>query len=246
MRRSILFGSIVLFLSGCVGNPEEHLNCHRINWHRLGYLDGSNGNYRQNLKNAFPSCGSNIIVNRAQYRAGWLQGVKEYCLPKNGMRLGEEGKMYNNVCPSNQIGAFDKAWRNGLKTYCVPHNGYKLGLKGKDFPNFCPPNLNSAFHRAYRRGEQHYQQLAAIETKLNNIKSQLSQVHQERKKTQHLLRSTRTAYSHQAFSPQKQYQIQQINIKVKRLIAKEKTLRVEKEKRQTQYKLLKKAFLKMD
>ena len=241
-----LLGSMIVLLTGCAEYSNNRVKCAHINWYRLGYQDGKQGNYQQNLALAFPSCSSKVIVDKPQYQAGWKLGLKAYCTPRNAMRLGQAGEMYNNLCPDSQIASFDKAWRSGLRQFCTPDNGYMLGLNGKDFLSFCAPDLNPAFHRAYRRGAEHYQQLSNIMDKLSKTSAELNNIHQQRMEVQQHLNKMQSNYVKQSFSPQTQYQIQKMTIKEEHLATKEKSLTAKKEKYQNRYNSMKRTFLKMD
>lgn len=248
MRRIglLIITSLPMLLTACAENPNNTVNCNRINWYRLGLKDGSEGSYRQNLAHSFPACGASITVDKEQYHAGWSMGVKEYCTPKNGFRLGEAGKMYNNICHTSEISAFDKAWREGVKKFCMPHNGYMLGLDGKDFPGFCPSNLKPAFHRAYNRGAEHYHQLSGVKTKLDKVTTEIERVQKERQQARHQLRMMRLQYSKKSFSPQTQYKMRKLSLKIKRLAQKRTALKVEQKKYESRYNSMRQAFLRMD
>ena len=46
-------------------------------------------------------------------------GLREYCTPSNGYRLGTKGNRYNGVCPPDLAPAFRYAMQEGQKLYAL-------------------------------------------------------------------------------------------------------------------------------
>ena len=161
-----------LLLAGCV--PHMTLQqCQSMNWHHAGYQDGMHGKNQRDLNRSIADCAKfNISVNTKQYNKGWHFGVRQYCKPANGMRLGTSGQNYNHICPANMAPAFEKAWRHGLKRYCIPSTGYNLGRSGKPFPNFCSPKQVVKFRNSYDSGRRIYDAGKSVQASIDSIDAQ--------------------------------------------------------------------------
>jgi len=210
----------VCLLSSCASTQTGTDKCRNVAWNHLGHQDAIHGKDKQILNKTFAHCGPNVRINKKAYNKGWKQGITVYCSSRNGLRLGMRGKLYNNICPDNQISAFDKAWKQGLRDYCTPSNGYVRGLEGKSFPGYCAPDLNVAFKISYNHGRRIYQRLAKLKTKYEKINTQVQTIKSDIQSKEKLLRGLEEAFAHQPFSPQRQYKIQTIKIRVKRLATK--------------------------
>ena len=211
---------LVILLASCASTPGTVDQCHNINWHRLGYQDGVHGKDKSNLQQAFADCGPNLVINKTAYDKGWNQGIRLYCTSRNGLTLGMQGKLYNNICPSHQASAFDKAWHEGIRDYCIPSNGFKRGLEGTPFPGYCPPDQNLAFRRAYDRAYPIYQRLVKLKDEYDQLNTQVQNIQTDIKAKELALRELENEFTRQSFSPKKQYQIQKEKIAIKRLASK--------------------------
>ncbi len=209
-----------LLLSSCATTQTEVQKCRNTDWHHLGYQDGIGGRNKKDLKKVFADCGPTLVINKSAYDKGWQQGVKRYCTSRNGLSLGMQGKLYNNICPDNKISTFDKAWKQGLRDYCIPSNGYIRGFEGKSFPGYCAPDQNVAFKKAYKRGHRVYQRLAKLKDEYDKLNTQVQHIQDDIQSKEKTLRDLEQAFSNQPFSPQKQYRIQKNKIYIKQLATK--------------------------
>lgn len=207
-------------LSSCASTQTGTDKCSNVRWNHLGYQDASHGKNKRNLKKDFADCGSNLVIDKTAYRKGWQRGIKLYCTPRNGLILGMQGRIYNNICPDNRISAFDTAWKHGLRDYCTPSKGYKRGLAGKAFPGYCAPELNVAFKRSYTRGHRIYQRLAKLKDAYEKIDRQVKKIKSEIQSKENRVQALEEAFAHQPFNPRRQYQIQKDKIRTKRLTKK--------------------------
>src|SRR5215470_12711004 len=53
------------------------------------------------------------------YQAGRAQGLREYCKPANGYRLGSNGASYDGVCPADLERDFLSAYDAGQQFYTL-------------------------------------------------------------------------------------------------------------------------------
>lgn len=161
-------------LSSCMPHLSQQ-QCQTMNWHQVGYGDGSQGSFQRNLNPAIADCAKfQLTVNTDAYAKGWRAGTRSYCNPNRAYQLGSNGITYNPVCPSDLSGAFSNAWHRGLRRYCVGNTGYNLGRSGKPFPSFCAPDQVNAFRNAYDAGHRRHQQQENLQSNLDSVNAQIS------------------------------------------------------------------------
>lgn len=119
MRSSIFLLILALILGACAGRSTVSENqCAAGDWRTLGYRDGANGYRSSRLLDHQDAClDHDIVPDRGAYMAGWERGIREYCEPNNGFRVGENGWQHNNACPTDLRADFQKAWLEGRKLY---------------------------------------------------------------------------------------------------------------------------------
>lgn len=210
---------LIPLLSACAtAQPTVEVCRTKVDWQRLGYQDALHGKNRKNFGRAFSNCKVKSVTNEAHYSVGWQKGVKLYCSPRNGFKLGTQGLFYNNICPDTQISAFNHAWRRGLRRYCVPSTAYKLALTGQAFPGYCAPDLNVAFKKSYNQGRYVRRNLEKLKGKYRKLKGQVKGIQTEIQTKEKRLEVQAKEFSSQPFSPRKQYLIQKKKIRLEQLI----------------------------
>lgn len=164
-----------------------------------------------------------------------------------GLEEGQHGRFNKNLADmfpqcSNKIvidrPAYQRGWDQGIIQYCQPQNAYRLGVEGKKHPNLCPPKLKPPVDEAYRRGAEQYKHAAIIQSKLDGVTAELTEVEKKRAKQKQLLKILKHVYSSQAFSPQQQYRIRKLSLQVDQLSKKENTLKNDKAHLNAQYNSL--------
>ena len=84
-------------------------------WLAIGFNNGKRGDSLNQMYSYINNCKSyNIQLDTEKYQQGWHQGIVQYCTPGNGFEIGQAGKDYNDVCPSNLAGAFLDQYIAGL------------------------------------------------------------------------------------------------------------------------------------
>jgi hypothetical protein len=113
---AILAGLMVI--SGCATLGKDE--CLNADWRSIGYEDGARGYSGSHIGNHRKACAKyGVVPNLDQYEEGRLKGLREYCTPRNGYRLGIRGKRYNGVCPTDLDPAFRYAMQDGRKIYVL-------------------------------------------------------------------------------------------------------------------------------
>jgi len=107
-----------LALSGCATLSEEE--CLNADWRVIGYEDGAKGYAASRIGQHREACSKhNVVPDMQAYRAGRGEGLKEFCRPQNGYRLGLRGRSYAGVCPSTLEPRFVDAYNYGKKIHGV-------------------------------------------------------------------------------------------------------------------------------
>jgi hypothetical protein len=104
--------------SGCASLGKEE--CLNADWRTIGYEDGTRGYPGSRIGTHRKACAKHgVTPNLDQYEEGRLMGLREYCTPRNGYRLGTNGKRVNGVCPPDLAPAFRQAMREGQRFYAL-------------------------------------------------------------------------------------------------------------------------------
>ena len=96
-------------------NEDE---CRVADWQAIGYEDGVSGRPASHIGERREACADyGVAPDLAAYRQGRDQGLREYCTPASGYRLGRNGRPLNAVCPSALQGDFRQAYKSGREIY---------------------------------------------------------------------------------------------------------------------------------
>ncbi|MGD8851905.1 MAG: DUF2799 domain-containing protein [Gammaproteobacteria bacterium] len=106
-------------LTACAGGMSKE-ECQLADWRTIGYEDGVRGLPQTQISGHRKACaGYGVALNLDAYRSGWEEGVRRYCQPGNGYRLGRSGGRYNGVCPTELEPAFLEAHGYGREIHAL-------------------------------------------------------------------------------------------------------------------------------
>src|SRR6476620_8695628 len=87
---------LMLVTSACSTMSKEE--CLAVDWRTIGYEDGVAGYSGDRISQHRKACAKyGVQTDLNQYQAGRAQGLREYCKPANGYRLGSRGGSYGGV-----------------------------------------------------------------------------------------------------------------------------------------------------
>ena len=110
--------AILMFMSGCASLGKDE--CLNADWRTIGYEDGTRGYSGSRIASHRKACAKHgVTPDLDKYEEGRLLGLREYCAPSNGYRLGARGNTYNGVCPPDLAPAFSRAIQEGRKLYVL-------------------------------------------------------------------------------------------------------------------------------
>ena len=105
-----------LLASGCASMGEDE--CRVADWRAIGYEDGARGNAASHLGQRREACAEyGVTPNFAAYQQGRDDGLREYCTPASGYRVGRNGRSPTAVCPSELRGDFRDAYKSGREIH---------------------------------------------------------------------------------------------------------------------------------
>jgi len=244
-QRILFFISLPLLLAGCTNQSLiktlTSKSCPHHDWYRLGYTEGLQGKPIKQLKTTFPDCDSTFILEQTAYESGWQEGINQYCIPQNALRLGKMGQTNKATCPLDKQEAFVAAWKKALKTYCTPNTIYHQGQQGKDFPKICenPQYKTRKNLEAYQKGKKDFAQLASLKSQFRDIEKKIKLQQDRAKGIRHELNSLRKRYTNEPFNPETQCHLRMLQIKLKHLTARINSLMEDSKEIRHQYEAIK-------
>lgn len=126
---------VLLALGGCATMDREE--CLTVDWRTVGFEDGARGYSGDRIGQHRKACAKHgVTPDLAAYQAGREEGLREYCVPANGFRLGSQGGSYGGICPSDLEPAFADAYQSGHQLYTLQARlsnvNYRLDSKRKE------------------------------------------------------------------------------------------------------------------
>ncbi|HEX6707798.1 MAG TPA: DUF2799 domain-containing protein [Albitalea sp.] len=110
MRTVLALIVAVLALAGCASMSESE--CKTADWYRKGLADGTAGRSDDTLARHHEACAKvGVAPNVAQWRRGWEEGLRSFCVPAVGWREGLAGHGYSGACRGPAEDGFLRAWR---------------------------------------------------------------------------------------------------------------------------------------
>ncbi len=117
-RGALSLAAIVLLTAGCAGMSKDE--CMAVDWRTIGYEDGVGGYSGDHIARYRTACAKyGVRTDLELYQEGRRQGLREYCRPVNGYRVGVGGGSYGGVCPVELEPPFIAAFENGHQLYIL-------------------------------------------------------------------------------------------------------------------------------
>jgi hypothetical protein len=107
-----------VLLSGCA--TMNQAECLTVDWQTVGFEDGVSGYSGDRIGQHRKACAKHgISPDLVGYQRGREAGLREYCQPANGFRVGSHGGSYAGVCPAELDGAFTTAYESGRQLHSL-------------------------------------------------------------------------------------------------------------------------------
>lgn len=92
--------------------------CQTVDWRALGQEDGMNGRAASHIDRHREACAEHKLpVQDAPWHEGWAVGIRLYCTPQNGLRVGQAGSQYAGSCPADLSAGFETAYLVGKRVH---------------------------------------------------------------------------------------------------------------------------------
>jgi len=112
----ITLAALALAMAGCASMSRNE--CVTVDWRTVGYEDGVMGRSGDRIGRYRKACADHgVAPDLDAYQAGRAEGLREYCQPDNGYRLGSSGAGYGASCPADLAPAFNAAYESGHELY---------------------------------------------------------------------------------------------------------------------------------
>lgn len=107
---------LLVLLPGCATMNKSE--CLTVDWQTVGYEDGAAGRSGDRIAQHRKACAKHgVAPDLSAYQAGREQGLREFCQPQNGFRMGERGADYGGFCPADLARNFEDAYQDGFELY---------------------------------------------------------------------------------------------------------------------------------
>ena len=113
LKALALVAAVAATLAGCETMSAEE--CAAADWHALGFEDAArNGASRYGDREE--SCADKgVAADAVAYRAGFDDGMFEFCRPENGFAFARRGGQFNGACPAELEEQFGYAYSDGQR-----------------------------------------------------------------------------------------------------------------------------------
>ena len=120
---------VSLGLAGCASMSKNE--CVTVDWRTVGYEDGVAGRTGDQIGRHRQACADHgVAPDLDAYQSGRTEGLREYCQPNNGFRVGTSGARFGGPCPTDLAPAFTAAYDSGrelyVRKYRVDHANARL------------------------------------------------------------------------------------------------------------------------
>lgn len=112
-HRVVAICAVALLATACASlTPDE---CLHADWRAIGHEDGAAGRGMERLADHRSACAKVAVTpDFRAYQAGHATGVRVFCHPANGYRVGRNGYAYTGICPPDLEPDFLIALEEGL------------------------------------------------------------------------------------------------------------------------------------
>jgi Protein of unknown function (DUF2799) len=117
--RTVTLGLVLTaLLGGCATMNKSE--CLTVDWQTVGFEDGVAGYSGDRIGQHRKACAKyGVSPDLVGYQNGREAGLREFCEPANGFRLGSRGAGYAGICPAELETAFSTAYESGRQLYTL-------------------------------------------------------------------------------------------------------------------------------
>jgi hypothetical protein len=109
---------LLLAIGGCATMDREE--CLTVDWRTVGFEDGASGYASDRIGQHRKACAEyGVTPDLTAYQEGRAEGLRDFCVPANGFRIGSQGGSYGGICPADLDPAFADAYHSGRQLYTL-------------------------------------------------------------------------------------------------------------------------------
>lgn len=158
---------VTLLVAGCAAMSEEE--CRHADWHEQGMRDALAGHRVSRMAALREACAkAGVAPDVQRYRAGWSQGIQQFCTPEQGARWGRQGRGYADSCPAALEPGFLGPYQAGRRLHEAEAQVDHLHREQDRLQR----QMNKAKENAQR--QQLRRQLRELDDKLSGARQELS------------------------------------------------------------------------
>lgn len=104
-----MVATAIMYISGCASISKEQ--CELGDWYQIGLADGQKGKENSAADYSKDCAEFKVKVDLDKYNQGRAEGLNSYCSYDNGVFVGEQAGIYQNVCPADLSAEFLAGYR---------------------------------------------------------------------------------------------------------------------------------------
>jgi hypothetical protein len=197
---------LAMALAGCASMSKDE--CLTVDWRTVGYEDGAAGRSGEAIGQRRKACAAaGVRPDLDAYRAGRADGLREYCQPENGYRVGAAGGVYGGFCPADLASAFSQAYETGrelhLREYRVRQADERLAAMRRELDGVEHRMTEAGFNAISPTSTSEQRAQALLETEQlaqrhERLATDIDQLERDRRRCEQELQDYRTqlAYAH--------------------------------------------------
>lgn len=114
--RNLLLALSGAALAGCASMNQDE--CRLADWYQRGVADGREGQSDGRIGDHRKACNkAGIAPDEAQWRRGWAEGVRSFCVPRIAWQQGLNNRSYNGACRDLDEADWKRWYRLGNDAY---------------------------------------------------------------------------------------------------------------------------------
>jgi hypothetical protein len=190
---ALLIALSTLLLGACAAKMSKD-ECRTVDWRTVGYEDGVAGQPGDRIGEHRRACAEyGVTPDLNAYLAGRTAGLREYCQPHNGYRVGANGYTYFDTCPADLAEAFEMAYDEGRALFVrerrVTDAEEQIEEKRREIRRLEDRVAESAFDVIDTTSTAEERTQAVLDTKqaaerIGRLKSEIAELEQERARYQ--------------------------------------------------------------
>ncbi len=162
-----------MILSSCASLTKEE--CLDSEWGGVGKRDGSSGfEPRRQFNRHVKACKRvGVIPDQSLWYQGYQSGLANYCTPTSGLRVGQSGRTYYDVCPATSEPGF-------MRGYVLGDQEHKASLSVNSLETNIASLQNELDTLLDQLGSASSDDARSLRQKINHKRNEIADLRQEK------------------------------------------------------------------